>query len=432
MKWKQYTTLLLIVVFMTVVSGCEQINNQEKTSLIASGTISATYIDIAPQIGGKVQSVNVSEGDIVQMGQELFRLDSSLLEAQFEEATAGIKLAVESLNLAQNRYELALYEAHGQDRENRTTGWESSQPDEFELPVWYFLKEEKIASALVNIDYANSDLESEKKALNRILSSDEAQGFIDAEKRLSEAQAAFEIADQVLEQAKDAKDKEELQDIAQDKFDIAKAELESAQADYDLKQKDKIADDILKGRARVHVAQEGYDRALDYYSSLLSGSDSLPVKIAETSLKQAEAVLSQAEAAAAVLQVQLSKMIIQSPVDATVMVSDLEIGETIAPSAVAMTLGQLDQVNLTVYIPEMEYGKIRIGDQVSVTVDSFPGKTFLGEVVYISDQAEFTPKNVQTIDGRRATVYAIKIRIPNPENQLKPGMPADALFEISQ
>lgn len=429
MKWKLHTKLLLIVVFMISVSGCGQINNQGKTSLVASGTISATYIDIAPQIGGKVQSVNVSEGDPVHTGQELFRLDSSLLEAQYEEAMAGIKLAEESLNLAQIRYDLALYEAHVQDRENRTGGWKSSQPDEFELPVWYFLKEEKIASALVNIDYASSDLESEKKALSMILASDEAQGFINTEKRLSDAQTAFAIAEQVLEQAKDAKDKKELQDIAQDKYDIAKAELKSAQTDYDLKQKEKIADDIQKGRARVQVAQEGYNRALDYYYSLLSGSDSLPVKIAETSLKQAQAAFSQAEAAAAVLKVQLSKMIIQSPADATVMVSDLEIGETIAPSAIAMTLGQLDQVNLTVYIPETEYGKIRIGDQVSITVDSFPGKTFLGEVVYISDQAEFTPKNVQTIEGRRATVYAVKIKIPNPESQLKPGMPADAKFD---
>jgi len=85
-------------------------------------------------------------------------------------------------------------------------------------------------------------------------------------------------------------------------------------------------------------------------------------------------------------------------------------------------------VNLTVYIPETDYGKVNLDDEVSITVDSFPAKNFLGTVMTISDQAEFTPSNVQTIEGRRTTVYAIKISVPNPDLQLKPGMPADVTF----
>jgi len=81
-----------------------------------------------------------------------------------------------------------------------------------------------------------------------------------------------------------------------------------------------------------------------------------------------------------------------------------------------------------VYIPETEYGKVNLGDQVSIAVDSFPGQTFTGSVTYISDKAEFTPRNVQTVEGRQATVYAIKLSVPNPELKLKPGMPADVTF----
>ena len=93
-----------------------------------------------------------------------------------------------------------------------------------------------------------------------------------------------------------------------------------------------------------------------------------------------------------------------------------------------MTIAQLDQVTLTVYIPEDVYGQISLGDQALVTVDSFAGKTFTGFVTQISDQAEFTPRNVQTVEGRTSTVYAVKLTLENPQLELKPGMPADVTF----
>jgi multidrug efflux pump subunit AcrA (membrane-fusion protein) len=93
-----------------------------------------------------------------------------------------------------------------------------------------------------------------------------------------------------------------------------------------------------------------------------------------------------------------------------------------------MVIGQLDEVELVVYIPETEYGNIYLEQEVSIEVDSFPGESFAATVVYISDQAEFTPRNVQTEEGRRATVYAVRLLVPNPEGKLKPGMPADVAF----
>ena len=95
-----------------------------------------------------------------------------------------------------------------------------------------------------------------------------------------------------------------------------------------------------------------------------------------------------------------------------------------------MTIGQLDEVELTVYVPEDKYGHIQLGQEVFIAVDSFPGSTFTGMVVYISGEAEFTPRNVQTMEGRKTTVYAVKITVPNQDQKLKPGMPADVDFGI--
>jgi multidrug efflux pump subunit AcrA (membrane-fusion protein) len=89
-------------------------------------------------------------------------------------------------------------------------------------------------------------------------------------------------------------------------------------------------------------------------------------------------------------------------------------------------------VTLTVYVPEPDIGKLSLGQEVDVFVDSFPGEAFTGHITYISDNAEFTPKNVQTREERVNTVFAVKIQLDNPDHRLKPGMPADAILSEGQ
>jgi multidrug efflux pump subunit AcrA (membrane-fusion protein) len=418
----------LVIVFSIGLTGCQSLNGQSTAQLNASGTISVAQVNIAPQLGGMVVSVSVEEGSQVKKGDELFRLDDSLLIAQRDQANAAIALAEAALNTAKVQYELALNVSRLQDQQNRTSSWNITQPTQFELPTWYFDKNEKIESAKAEMETASADLVDEKANLQKILSDNASQGFIDAEKRVAEAQVAFLIADQVLTQANSAQDKEDLQNFAQDQYDAAETELTSSQSNYNRLLTSQAAKDVLEGRARVQVAQERFDRAWDYYNSLMSGDQSLQVKAAESGVTQAEAALSQAQATLATLDVQLKKTIVTAPVDGTVLISNLEVGETLAPTSVVLIIGQLEEVNLTVFIPETEYGKVKLGDQVSITVDSFPGETFSGTVVYISDQAEFTPRNVQTVEGRKTTVYAVKITVPNTDLELKPGMPADVTF----
>ncbi|OQA26173.1 MAG: Cobalt-zinc-cadmium resistance protein CzcB [Chloroflexi bacterium ADurb.Bin344] len=428
MKKKSSIGISLFIILCLFLSGCENLNGQS-TSLKASGTISAVQVDVAPQIGGTVVSVSTEEGAQVKKGDELFRIDDSLLMAQRDQADASVTLAESALATAKTQYDLAVDSARQQERQTRINSWNTEQSSQFKLPVWYFDKTEKLASAKVEMDAAKADLDEEKASLEKILNDKASAGFLNAEKRLANAEASFLIADQVLTQATNAKDKEELQDFAQDQYDTAKTELDSAQSNYDRLLTTQAAKDVLEGRARVRVTQERYDRALDYYNSLLSGDQSLQVKVAESNVSQAEAGLKQAQAALSVIDVQLEKTIVKAPVDGIILARNIEMGETIAPNAVVLTVGQLENVNLTVYIPETEYGKVKLNEKVSIQVDSFPDETFTGTVVYISDQAEFTPRNVQTMEGRRTTVYAVKIDVPNPDLKLKPGMPADVTFE---
>jgi multidrug efflux pump subunit AcrA (membrane-fusion protein) len=121
---------------------------------------------------------------------------------------------------------------------------------------------------------------------------------------------------------------------------------------------------------------------------------------------------------------------IRTPLAGVVLERDLEPGEIALPGSTLITVGDLTRLTLTVYVPEDRYGQINLEQEYPVAVDSFPGRNFSGKVTYISDQAEFTPRNVQTVQGRKATVYAVRLSLDNPDLALKPGMPADVNLEI--
>lgn len=117
---------------------------------------------------------------------------------------------------------------------------------------------------------------------------------------------------------------------------------------------------------------------------------------------------------------------ISSPIDGEVLERLVEPNEFAAPGSTVMVVAALDKLTLTIYVPEDHYGQIALGQVLPVTVDSFPGETFRGKVYFISNQAEFTPRNVETKESRETTVYAVKLALAPSGGKLKPGMPADA------
>jgi HlyD family secretion protein len=135
-----------------------------------------------------------------------------------------------------------------------------------------------------------------------------------------------------------------------------------------------------------------------------------------------------AEAALNLAETQLSYTRIDAPVSGTVIRRDVELGETVLPGSALMTLADLSTMEVKVYIPGPMLGKIRIGQGVRLVTDSYPDRTFRASVATIADEAEFTPKNVQTRDERVRLIYEVKVRVSNPEGVLKTGMPVDAWF----
>jgi len=426
---------------LLLLSACGGAGGQAK-ELTASGTITATSVTVAPEVSGKVAQVAVQEGDVVKKGDLLFSLDDELLRSQYDQAQAavavaeaGLASAQDQLAAAQIQYELAAQGAHAGLLEFRREAWDKAAMDAFERPAWYFSQGEEIQAARDVLETAQTQLTQKLAELEKVLGDSSNADFVAIEKRLVKAQYALRAADLTLEAAKDADENDQLEEKAQDLYDLAETELDNGQQEYDQALNTSAAEDVLEARASVAVAQTQVDSARDLLNGILVGDDSLPVQTAAAAVKQAESAQNQAQAGLVqaqanlkTLEIQVEKAEIYAPMDGAVLLQNLEIGELASAGGTVMKLGNLEEVQLTVYIPEDQYGLVNLGQQVVVSVDSYPDKTYTGTVTRISDEAEFTPSNVQTVEGRKSTVFAVEITLPNPDHDLKSGMPADVKF----
>lgn len=224
--------------------------------------------------------------------------------------------------------------------------------------------------------------------------------------------------------------------VAQTVIDRAQIAADAAQQAYaDLPA---AAQETANGQAlktQWDTAVANLENAQAQYALLAAGArpEQLTAAQAQVDAAQAQMAVTRAQAAAAtaaldILTVQQSKLTLSAPTAGVVLVRAIEPGEVASPGAVLFVIADLKQLEITVYVPEDRYGQIALGQTAQVTVDSFAGQTFAATVVHIADQAEFTPRNVQTSEGRKTTVFAIRLRVDNPENKLKPGMPADVKF----
>lgn len=425
------------LVFATLLSAC---STNGDTALTASGMLSVVEVPVAPEVNGRVISISVSEGDAVQAGDELFRLDDEVLQTQYDQGQAAVNAASATLTAAeaqlvyaQRQYDLAIQAARAQEDPFRVALWTASVPDDFQ-PSWYFQMSEKLSAAQAEVEAAEQALETEQQNLADEIQKASNQDFVTAENRLAQAQAAYTVVQETLIQARQASN-QTLTDAAQDIFDLAETELSSARLAYDRMLSTSAADSVLQARAQVTVAQARVDNARDSLSILQTGDDSIQVGVAEAGIEQAQAAVAQAQAnldqanaSMELLELQLKRAVVKSPINGILLTRDLEVGELVAAGGIVMTFGQLENMDLTVYIPIDRYGQVSIGQKVEISVDSYADEIFSGTVVRIADSAEFTPRNVQSAEGRASTVYAVKISVSNTDLRLKPGMPADAKF----
>ena len=178
-------------------------------------------------------------------------------------------------------------------------------------------------------------------------------------------------------------------------------------------------------QAQVSQAQAGLDSAQAALQALENGAS-------ESLLQSAQAVVDAAMSGLDEIDRQIANQAIRSPIEGIVMEQLALVGELALPGWPIALVADLSEVELKVFIPEADMNWVRLNQQVSVRVDAYPDREFEGSVVAIADEAEFTPRNIQTPNERVILVYAVTVRLSNPDEALKPGLPADAIFEVQQ
>jgi HlyD family secretion protein len=374
-----------VVLISLAAYGFRNWRSEPEDSILLHGNIEMTEIDIAFKTAGKLIERAVTEGDNVEAGQVVARLDQEQLLRQREQAVAA-------LELAKAQAEQAVTAAH----HHRET-------------------------VAADVAGRKAELRSLQARLRELQTGSRPEEVQEEQAAVNASEAAFEHTRIDWERAQ-ALFKDQL--ISRAQYDLARASYDSASAIL-RERRERLKIVVAGPRKEVIEAQESQvERAA-------AGVRLAEANIIETQRQQQEiavrrADVERAQALVALIDTQIQDTIAVSPVTGVVLVKSADPGEVLAAGTTVITIGDIKKPWLRGYINETDLGRVKIGSAVAVKTDSYPDKTYQGRVTFISSEAEFTPKQIQTPDERVKLAYRIKIEIDNPDGELKANMPADA------
>lgn len=445
-------------------------SGKEQAVIRASGTIEATQVIISPKVSGRICALNVDEGSVVGPGDVIAQLDTNELGAQVAAARAALARATDQWQETRNGnrpQQIGQAQALLAQADANVAGAYSAQLNARKDFHKVTELKSQLDSAKTRYDALVAARVQQREALRLALEGTRKQQIEQARAALAEAQVvlahdqsdydryvALYQGDAISRQQLDAAST--TRDAAQKELDQAKAhfaDLAAGSRPQEIREAQMVvsqADANLDGaRLALQDAQVEYQDRLDYKSRCDAAVSSYQAALAarraareQSNLMRAGSRIEDLHAAEqgvreargnldfAIAQYAAARVI--SPIAGVVDTKVAELGEVLNPGAAIVTLYDLDHVWLRVYVPEALYGRVRIGESVRVTVDSYPHAVFRGVVAEIASDAEFTPKSVQTEAERVELVYGVKVDIDNRDHRLKPGMPGDATFAAPQ
>jgi len=381
--------LLFLSLFLFACGGENRSN-----LLYLNGRIEGDQYFVSTKYAGKVVEVFVKEGDSVKKGQPLARLDSKELDAQLKGAEAAYRAALKAVEAKEK------------------------------LLDYYREKQSALREQLYQLKTVVPLLvKSAKEALKAVKSEVEA-----AEAALQQARAVYDKAKRDYLRfknlyAKRVISKSRFEEVEL-KFKSAEAGLKEAEANLKAL---KAKEATYKNRVLTAESRRREILSLERQVAALEGT----IRATESEVKALKEKAKEAEAAVERLKAVIADLTVRSPINGTVTEKLVNRGEVVAPGQNLFLLYNLNRLYFEGYVPEREVGLVHLGQKGFLKVDSFPRKKFPVEVSFVSDRAEFTPKDVQTKEERVKEVFKVKARlIENPEHLLKPGMPADCYLYL--
>ena len=382
-----------------------------QSAISASGAIEATDTAIAAEMSGRVVRLGVAEGETTKAGQLAVELDDSEWQARRAEAAAAVSAARAELTrvtaaaqparIAQAEAQVSQAQAALAAAQTTLANARTLRSNPQELDAQINATRAQADAAAAQIDVARSQLKAA-----RVL-----QESVQPNTGSDQDRTRRAMYDQSVSAA------EAMTRAAEISAEGARASLSRLLAI----RKEPVALDNAVHRAEGGVAQA--EAAVGVARAALAQVKA-PVQAEAAALAQAR--IAQAEASVAGVDAALAKLTVRSPITGTVTAQTIYAGEIAQAGARLFTVTDLGRARLVIHVPTSQIGEVTLGQRAEVSVDAYPGRVFSGAVSRIADQAEFTPKNVQTQEERAKTVFAVEIAIENSDGALRPGMPADA------
>jgi multidrug efflux pump subunit AcrA (membrane-fusion protein) len=409
--------------------------------LLASGDMEASKVRVTTESGGRIVELLADEGDTVEAGQLLVRLDSALLEAQIEQAEALVEVADAALAvvMAQARPEelrqaQAVVAQAEASREAARQAWLDAQrlrdnPQDLEVQIVAARSEVEVAehrwaAARANAQAADLELQFWERTMELLRQGADISMPIpggstisvhidSTSDKLKAGNLQWNLASQSAWQAHEAERE-------------AEETLQAAQQalSHLLEQRD----DPQQLQAQVDNAKAAFRAAGAAVQAAAAGLQAVQDGASEEQIGLAEAECAAAQAALDALLARRDNLLLSAPRRGLVVTCPVHAGELALPGSVLLEIANLEEMTLTVYVPERRLSEVQLGQTVWVSVDSFPDRLFAGEVIRIGDEAEFTPLAAAMEEDQVLLVFAVEIALANADKALKPGLPADALF----
>jgi HlyD family secretion protein len=406
-----------------------QTENQIKVS---KSSIDSTQAQVS-------QSMSGSELQVAQTGTQLeqsqIRLKESIevynqtkqaLSAQIIDTETKIKQAQSSLQSAEKKLDILLEGARPQERSQAQSSYDQALANyenvkkDMDRAQKLFddgvIPEQQLDKAKTLYTSAESALNIAKQNLSLIQEGPRAQEIEIAKQQVLQTQQGL----------KSAQSTKSLVEIKKQQCSIAEKQVEEARTALEL-----AGSGVLQNQMKeqqIKVAKSQLEQAQANYK--LAQDNLKMIEVKKKDVEGAKALVAQRKAALKLARTQLQNSKVTSPIDGTVKLKVSEIGELVPAGSTILKLADLNDIWISVYIPEYQYGQIALNEKAIVTVDSWPGKSFNGYVSYIASEAQFTPKTIQTQKDRVTLTYEVRIKVDNREQNLIPGMPADV--EISK
>jgi HlyD family secretion protein len=376
MKAHKYWILLAVsLIALLAIGGYLLLPAKGKVGLLeTSGQVRGTEVTVSSKIAGRLAALTVKEGQLVQQGALIAQIEAAEISARLEQAQAEAQAAESRFNEATASIQ-SLETAIQQARLNVGITQETTTHDTHLARETLQRTDAEIQAAEAELAQAQSNYQRNKALLEREFISqgyfDQVQARLDVSKaRVTAARKAREEATASLQKAGVGKDEVRVREIEVQRLMAERLRLQALR-------------DASKGQSMSAAAR----------------------------VKEIDALLN---------DVRLT-----APITGTVINRLAEPGELVAPGRPIVTLTDLSDLYVRVFVAEKDIGLLRLGNPARIRIDAYPDKFFVGTISEIAQQAEFTPKEVHMKDERAKQVFGVKVRIDDSGGYLKPGMPAD-------